>query len=57
MTDTTLAPTDAEILALVKLAPELETAEAEWLHIVRTALAKWGAPAPAHQPAPSRSKL
>ena len=48
MTDTTtLAPTDAEIMAIVKLAPALETAEAEWLHVIRTILAKWGAPAPA----------
>lgn len=29
--------TDEEILALVKTAPALDTAEAEWLHVVRAA--------------------
>ena len=46
-------PTDAEILEVVNAAPALETADAEWLHVCRAVLAKWGSPVVAGEPQPS----
>lgn len=37
-----IKPTDGELLEIVMKAPALETVEAEWLYVLREALAKFG---------------
>lgn len=52
MTDTTLAPTDAEIDDLAdRCTPNTETGSLNYRDFARAALAKWGAPATANFPA------
>ena len=50
-------PTDAEILEVVNAAPALETADAEWLHVCRAVLAKWGSPVVAVEPVAWRHRM